>query len=271
MQQKLSRKQKRQQKNEGIQSLDSNFQLKTISPKTKNQELAFKSFRNNKDLMLHGLPGTGKTFIALYLALKQVVDLKVQKQVVIVRSAVPTRDIGFMPGNATEKMKYYEAPYMAIVNELFGRADAYEILKQKKQLVFMPTSFIRGLTIDDAVVIIDEAQNMDYQEIRSVITRVGENTRFMVCADQAQDDLTSERFKEVSGIKKFMGIMKKIDSVAFYEFDVDDILRSDFIKSYIMAEYGKLSRQDEVKDLPDFITKPQIVRHGTILLEGNIN
>lgn len=211
--------------------------LSPIKPKTENQNLAFKGWDRGQHLTLHGLPGTGKSFIALYLALKAVMAGK-QKKVVIVRSAVPTRDIGFMPGSATEKMRNYEAPYVGLCSQLFGRGDAYEILKQMKVIEFMPTSFIRGLTIDDAVIIIEEAQNMSYQEIRSVITRIGENSRFIINGDLEQDDLSSERFKEETGLNKLLDILKKIQTIDFVEFGVNDIVRSDFIKEFIIAEYG---------------------------------
>jgi phosphate starvation-inducible protein PhoH len=261
MQQKISRKEKRRNKDTSGTEQNLSLRLNSIAPKTQNQNIAFKSYYNDKTLFLHGLPGTGKTFIALYLALKSVLEDKKQRRVVIVRSAVPTRDIGFMPGSASEKMKHYEAPYQNLCTELFGRGDAYEILKQKKIIEFLPTSFIRGLTIDDAVIIVDEAQNMSFPEIRSVITRVGQNSRLIISGDKEQDDLTSERFKEESGIQKLMKIMKRIDEVSFVEFGVDDILRSDFIKKFIMAEYGLLSREaSSVSTLPSFITEAKTVR-----------
>jgi len=209
----------------------------TVKPKTENQNLAFKGWEKGQHLTLHGLPGTGKSFVALYLALKAVMSGK-QKKVVIVRSAVPTRDIGFMPGSASEKMKNYEAPYVGLCSQLFGRGDAYEILKQMKVIEFMPTSFIRGLTIDDAVIIIEEAQNMSYQEIRSVVTRIGDNSRFIINGDLEQDDLSSERFKEETGLNKLLEILRKIKTIDFIEFGVGDIVRSDFIKEFIIAEYG---------------------------------
>lgn len=211
--------------------------LETVKPKTVNQGLAFKGWSQGQHLTLHGLPGTGKSFIALYLALRAVMSGE-QKKVVIVRSAVPTRDIGFMPGSASEKMKHYESPYAGLCSQLFGRGDAYEILKQSKVIEFIPTSFIRGLTIDDAIIVIEEAQNMSYQEVRSVITRIGENSRFIINGDLEQDDLSSERFKEETGLAKLLDILKKIESVDFVEFGVGDIVRSDFIKEFIIAEYG---------------------------------
>jgi phosphate starvation-inducible protein PhoH len=235
---KTSRKERRQASRLTVKEFVApSVTLSPIKPKTENQDLAFRGWGDGQHLFLHGLPGTGKSFVALYLALKSVM-LGKQKKVVIVRSAVPTRDIGFMPGSVSEKMKNYEAPYVGLCSQLFGRGDAYDILKQKKLIEFMPTSFIRGLTIDDAVIIIEEAQNMGYQEVRSVITRIGDNSRFIVNGDLEQDDLSSERFREETGLKKLMGILNKIKSVDFIEFGVDDIVRSDFIKEFIIAEYG---------------------------------
>jgi phosphate starvation-inducible protein PhoH len=257
LQSKPSRKKKQEQGNVGE---NMSMPLKSISPKTTNQERAFRDYGRAKTPFLHGLPGTGKTFVALYLALKSVLIDKTQKRVVIVRSAVPTRDIGFLPGSAGEKMRNYEAPYAAIATKLFERGDAYEVLKQKKLIEFMPTSFIRGLDIEDAVIVIDEAQNMSYQEIRSVITRTGRNSRVVICADRAQDDLTSKRFNEESGIDKLMGVMKKMPSVSFTEFGVDDIVRSDFIREYIIAEYDIRPAESEEPALPGFIREPARVR-----------
>jgi phosphate starvation-inducible protein PhoH len=237
MQNRPSRKEKRKEKG-NTQPVENAFKLLDVRPKTDNQSLVFSSWRAGKTPFMHGLPGTGKTFVALYLALKAVLVDKTHRKVIIVRSTVPTRDIGHLPGSAAEKVKAYEQPYMLIATELFGRADAYEILKTKKLVEFIPTSFIRGVTLNDCIIVVDETQNMGYQEVRSVFTRVGENSRMIYCADKSQDDLTSVRFKEESGIEQFMRIMRKIDEVSFVEFGVDDILRNDIIKKFIIAEYG---------------------------------
>lgn len=254
MQAKVSRKEKR--KSNGNTTIENSLRLLDIRPKTDNQSLAFRNWKSGQHLFLHGLPGTGKSLVALYLALRAVLIEKTHYKVIIVRSSVPTRDIGFMPGSASDKMKNYEMPYKGLCTTLFGRSDAYEILKQKGFVEFMPTSFVRGLTLENSILVIEEAQNMDFQEIRSVITRIGENTRFIVNGDLEQDDLSSERYKEESGLQKFIGIMKKIQEVSFIDFGIDDIVRSDFIKSFIIAEYGlESTRQDRnIIKLPQFIT-----------------
>lgn len=230
-----SRKTKRRkQKNQQI-SADLNLLLKNITPKTQNQSLAFDYFNQNKNLLLHGLPGTGKTFIAMYLAFKELEDEYVDK-VHIIRSAVPTRDMGFMPGKLQEKAEVYEYPYTTIAAELYGRGDAYQYLKNKNKVSFSTTSFIRGITLDNCIIIIDESQNMSYHELSSIITRMGSNARIIICGDVRQDDLTSPRFKEVSGLGEIMKILQTMNKISAIEFDVEDIVRSDFVKDFIVAK-----------------------------------
>ena len=156
--------------------------------------------------------------------------------ITIVRSVVATRDMGFLPGSVEEKSKVFEVPYISAVNELYGRGDAYEILKRKKSIEFTTTSFIRGITLDNSVIIIDEFQNMDSQELHSIITRIGENSRIIICGDIGQDDLTSERYNEKSGAADVINILRMMDCVSIVEFNVDDIVRSGFVKDYIIAK-----------------------------------
>jgi len=147
---------------------------------------------------------------------------------------VPTRDIGFLPGSQKDKMKVYEAPYYDIASKLFKRGDAYEILKQRNNVEFISTSFLRGSTFDDCILVVDEVQNMSDQELHTVMTRVGENCRIIFCGDVKQDDLTSERKKEMSGLRSFMGVIKKMKEFDFVEFEASDIVRSKLVKSYII-------------------------------------
>ena len=159
--------------------------LQEIEPLTRNQVVAFDS---SKHLILHGLAGTGKTFISCYLAFDDMSKGTYEK-LVIIRSAVPTRDIGFLPGTEKEKSSVYEEPYQAVSNELFARGDAYSILKQKSLVEFMTTSFIRGITLKHAVILVDECQNMSFHELDSIITRIGQNCRVIFCGDFRQADL----------------------------------------------------------------------------------
>ena len=154
---RLSRAEKRllkQQKRQEAQTTKNNLSLKKVTPKTKNQEIVFRDFSNGKNLLIHGLPGTGKSFVSLYLALSEIEEFKTYHNVTIIRSVVPSRDMGFLPGNIKEKSKIYELPYQAICNELYGRGDAYEILKSKGLIDFQTSSFLRGLTLDHSIIIV---------------------------------------------------------------------------------------------------------------------
>ncbi|MEK9894834.1 MAG: PhoH family protein [Burkholderiaceae bacterium] len=202
-----------------------NLSLQEIEPLTKNQ---LKTFESERHLVLHGVAGTGKTFISCYLAFDDILKNDKEK-LVIIRSAVPTRDIGFLPGNEKEKASVYEEPYKDICIELFQRGDAYEILKTKHLVHFMTTSFIRGITLRDAVVLIDECQNMNLHELDSIITRIGQNCRVIFCGDFRQSDLAD------NGLSPFMRILKAMNEFDLIEFDTVDIVRSEFVKKYIIA------------------------------------
>jgi len=238
---RLTKRQKRKLRQDKVLDKSGNlnvgerFKLNSIKPITIAQQDAFHSWHNDYHLMLHGIAGTGKTFIGLYLALKSVLEDKSFNKVFVIRSVVPTRDMGFLPGNQKEKMKVYEAPYQDIARKLFNRGDAYEILKTKNIVEFMSTSFVRGITLDDCVIIVDEVQNMNAMELHSVMTRVGENCRIIFCGDVRQDDLTSERKKELSGLREFLRIIDSMEEFDFIEFTAEDIVRSDLVKSYIIA------------------------------------
>lgn len=238
---RLTKRQKRILRQEGVLDQEANINAKgfsidkSIRPMTKNQELAFDAWEDDFNIMLHGIAGTGKTFLALLFALTSVMDAKMTyTKTFIIRSTVPSRDMGFLPGNQKEKMAVYEAPYVSIATKLFGRGDAYAVLKQKNLIEFISSSFLRGETFDDCILIVDECQNMSDQELHTIMTRVGNNCKIIFCGDVKQDDLTSERKKEVSGLRTFMPIIKNMREFEFVEFVADDIVRSDLVKSYII-------------------------------------
>ena len=219
---------------EGLTFKTQNFNLKHVNPLTENQRLAFEAFDDGKHLMLHGMAGTGKTFLALSKTIDALMSNKgVQNKIYIVRSVVPTRDMGFLPGNQKEKMKVYEAPYYAICTELFDRSDAYEILKQKNAIEFISTSFIRGITMNNCYVIVDEVNNMTFHELDSVITRIGKGCRVLFCGDFRQSDLTKEQ--ERNGLKDFMKVIGKLNDFVHVDFLEQDIVRSKLVKEYIIA------------------------------------
>lgn len=204
--------------------------IRSIEPLTPAQEDTFEAYDNGQHLLLHGVAGTGKTFISLYLAIQDTLQNQFDKTV-LVRSIVPTRDMGFLPGSAKEKARMYEAPYYGMCSDLFGRGDAYEILKTSHNLEFLSTSFMRGTTIDNACVIIDECQNMTFHELDSVITRIGKGCRVICCGDFRQSDLGNE-----SGIKSFMSIIRSIRGFTSIEFDAQDIVRGGLVKQYILSK-----------------------------------
>lgn len=210
------------------------FALKRIKPLTFNQEDTFRAFHEGQHLLLHGVAGTGKTFISLYLALNEILKGNSNfERIVILRSVVPSRDMGFLPGNIKEKTRVYEDPYRDICDDLFGRGDGYDILRNKGLVEFGTTSFLRGLTFRNAIVIVDESQNLNYHELDTVITRIGDNCRIIFCGDYRQSDLNKT---ERSGLLDFMRIIDNMGCFEKIEFDTTDIVRSALVKSYIVTK-----------------------------------
>ena len=208
------------------------LKIKHFSPITNNQQLTFNHYYNGKNLFLHGTAGTGKSFISLYLALQECLESDIYKKVYIVRSVVPSRDMGFLPGNQKEKIKVYEQPYYSICTELFGRGDSYDLLKQKNKIEFISTSFLRGITFSDCIVVCDELQNMTPGELNTIITRIGDNCKVIFSGDIRQTDLN--KGKEMSGIADFIKIIRRMNLFEFVEFKPEDICRSRLVKQYIM-------------------------------------
>lgn len=240
---KAHRLTKRQQKlqEKGIMKFPSiqqlHFDLKQIQPITDNQVRTFNAYNQGDNLFLHGCAGTGKTFISIYLALKEIENGRSRRRkLVIIRTAQSSKDIGFLPGSEKQKLEVYEAPYKAICAELYHRDDAYDILKQKGIVEFHSTSFLRGTTIDDAIILIDECQNQRYVELRTVLTRTGDRSRVILCGDTKQDDLTSERYKESSGLVDMMKVFDRMGDMTAIQFEIDDIVRSGFVRDFIIAE-----------------------------------
>jgi len=212
-----------------------------IEPLTENQKKLFGSYSEGKHLVAYGCAGTGKTFITLYNALKEVLsEVTPYEQIYIVRSLVATREIGFLPGDHDDKSALYQIPYKNMVKYMFQMpSDAdfemlYGNLKQQETIKFWSTSFLRGSTLDNSIIIVDEYQNLNFHELDSIITRVGENSRICFCGDASQSDLV--KTNERTGISDFMNILRKMPSFDIIEFGVDDIVRSGLVKEYIIAK-----------------------------------
>ncbi len=207
-----------------------------VTPLTRTQTVFFDTYDKYQVISLTGCPGTGKTFLALYKALEQQrVQSKDYTHIKVIRSSVSGRDIGFMPGNAKEKMSVFEAPYIGLINDLYDCGTAYESLKAKHIVEFTSTSFLRGMTFNDCIVIVDEAQNCSYQELYTILTRVGKNCKVIITGDINQDDLTNPRYKETSGYREILKILDKISSCKKITFGIDDIVRSGFVRDFIIA------------------------------------
>jgi len=211
--------------------------LKTVKPLTPAQEDLFHAWYNDQNVVAHGSAGTGKTFLALYLALSEVLSQE-QHRIIIVRSAVPTRDIGFLPGTLEEKASQYELPYHDILWELVGRGSTYQDMKEAGIIEFMTTSFIRGLTWDNAIIIVDEGENMTFHEIDSIMTRVGENTRVIFTGDLKQTDLDGKK-GGISGMAEAIRVFERMEQFESIPFTKHDIVRSHFVKSWIIASEEK--------------------------------
>ena len=215
--------------------------LVDIDPLTDNQQKLFDSYSKQKHIVAYGCAGTGKTFITLYNALKDVLDERSPyEKVYIVRSLVATREIGFLPGSHEDKADIYQIPYKNMVKYMFQMPSdvdfemLYGNLKSQETIKFWSTSFLRGTTLDNAIIIVDEFQNLNFHELDSIITRVGENTKICFCGDATQSDL--QKTNERNGIVDFMTVLRKMPSFDIIEFGVDDIVRSGLVKEYIIAK-----------------------------------
>lgn len=233
----LSAKQMRRKK-----PINSDF-LININPKTENQHKLFEAYNEGKHLFVHGCAGTGKTFCTLYLALREVLnEFTYPDKVYIVRSLVPTREIGFLPGSEEDKQSVYQIPYKNMVRSMFNLPDdpsfemLYGNLKQQETVKFWSTSFLRGTTIDNAIIIVDEFQNCNFHELDSLITRVGENSRIIFCGDTKQSDLVKQN--EKTGVLDFMKILHNMESFKLVEFGIQDIVRSGLVKEYLTVKHN---------------------------------
>ena len=213
-----------------------------IKPLTKSQEKFFDAYKKGKNVFAYGAAGTGKTFVALYLALREVLDqMTPYENVYVVRSLVSTREIGFLPGDHEDKSFLYQIPYKHMVKYMFEMTSdsefemLYGALKAQETIKFWSTSFIRGTTLDNSIILVDEMQNLNFHELDSIITRVGENSKILFCGDASQTDLT--KTYERNGILDFMKIISAMDEdFESIEFGLEDIVRSGLVRKYLLAK-----------------------------------
>ena len=210
-----------------------------VEPITDNQKRFFDEWDAGKMIYAYGVAGTGKTFIALYKALKDVLgETTPYEKIYIVRSLVATREIGFLPGDHEDKSSLYQIPYKNMVQAMFEMPDdnsyemLYDNLKAQETISFWSTSFIRGTTLDNSIVIIDECQNLNFHELDSIITRVGQDSKIIFCGDAAQTDL--QKISERSGILDFQRIIQNMEEFSLIEFNIEDIVRSGLVRSYLI-------------------------------------
>ena len=213
--------------------------LVTIKPIIDNQTQVFTSWKKGKNQFLFGCAGTGKTFISMYLALNDIFDLKSKyERVVLVRSLIPTREIGFLPGDEEDKAALYQVPYQNMVQFMLEMPNEqaftglYDKLKSQGTLFFLSTSFLRGLTFDNTIVIVDECQNLNFHELDTIITRVGQDSKIVFCGDFDQTDL--QKTNEKNGLHDFLRILEEMEEFNCTEFTIGDIVRSGFVRSYLI-------------------------------------
>ena len=218
-----------------------NTDLVKIEPITDNQKLVFESYKKNQNQFLYGCAGTGKTFISLYLAFQEVLNIKTPyDKVVVVRSLIPTREIGFLPGDEEDKAALYQVPYQNMVQFMFKQPNEqafnmlYDRLKQQGSFYFLSTSFLRGLTFDNSIIIVDECQNLNFHELDTIITRVGQDSKIIFCGDFMQTDLS--KVSERNGLFDFLRILEEMKEFNCVEFNIGDIVRSGFVRNYLIQK-----------------------------------
>ena len=223
--------------------LISHDQLVEMKGVTKNQLEVFKQYAEGKNLFLYGPAGTGKTFVILYNAIKEVLDPKINYNCIyIVRSLMPTRSIAFMPGDEQDKSSLYQVPYDNMLRLMFKLSSEeqfemmYAELKKQGNIAFLSTSFLRGITLDNAIVLVDECQNLNFHELDTIMTRVGQESKIMFSGDFDQTDLRDDA--EKAGLGQFIKIINEMKEFYSCEFDIGDIVRSGLVRSYIIQKYN---------------------------------
>ena len=218
-----------------------NSDLVKVEPITDNQKLVFNSYKKGQNQFLYGCAGTGKTFVTLYLAMNEVLRHDTPyDRVVMVRSLIPTREIGFLPGDEEDKSALYQVPYSNMVQFMFKQPNEqaftmlYDRIKSQGSFYFLSTSFLRGLTFDNSIIIVDECQNLNFHELDTIVTRVGQDSKIMFCGDFMQTDLS--KVNERNGLHDFLRILEEMEEFNCLEFNIGDIVRSGFVRNYLIQK-----------------------------------
>ena len=218
-----------------------NSDLVKIEPVTDNQKVVFESYKKGQNQFLYGCAGTGKTFVTLYLAMQEVLRNDTPyDRVVMVRSLIPTREIGFLPGDEEDKAALYQVPYSNMVQFMFKQPNEqafsmlYDRLKTQGSFYFLSTSFLRGVTFDNSIIIVDECQNLNFHELDTIVTRVGQDSKIMFCGDFMQTDLS--KVNERNGLHDFLRILEEMEEFNCLEFNIGDIVRSGFVRNYLIQK-----------------------------------
>tara|TARA_E500000318_G_scaffold55390_1_gene51468 strand:- start:93 stop:800 length:708 start_codon:yes stop_codon:yes gene_type:complete len=216
-------------------------QLTNIKPVTDSQKVVFDSWKQGQNQFLYGCAGTGKTFISLYLALSEVLKNETPyDKVIMVRSLIPTREIGFLPGDEEDKSALYQVPYSNMMQFMFEQPNEqafsmlYDRIKQQGSFYFLSTSFLRGLTFDNSIIIVDECQNLNFHELDTIVTRVGQDSKIIFCGDFGQSDLS--KLNERNGLMNFLQILHEMKEFNCIEFNIGDIVRSGFVRNYLIQK-----------------------------------
>ena len=216
-------------------------QLNQIKPVTDSQKLVFDTWKKGQNQFLFGCAGTGKTFVSLYLGLSEVLRNETPyDKVIMVRSLIPTREIGFLPGDEEDKAALYQVPYSNMVQYMFKQPNEqafsmlYDKLKNQGSFYFLSTSFLRGLTFDNSIIIVDECQNLNFHELDTIVTRVGQDSKIMFCGDFMQTDLS--KVSERNGLFDFLRILEEMKEFNCVEFNIGDIVRSGFVRNYLIQK-----------------------------------
>lgn len=210
--------------------------MKSITPMTRNQQRVFDLWKDDYSIVLDGFSGVGKSFLSIYLALKDILDAdSVYEKIIIVRSTTSIRSPGFLPGSLEEKNSVFEMPYSQIFDDLFKKKNQYKFMKEAGLVEFHSTAFLRGLSFTNAIVIFDEFQNANYEEIATCIQRIARQSKLILCGDYMQNDLIRMK-NDVSGFKKAIDIINMMPDFRKVSFEIADCVRSEFVKSFLVAE-----------------------------------